>query len=140
MKKSFIPIQNRTCSLSHLGCNQSPKFNYPTCSKICGDLQTILDHPGGVPIIILEDGHCGLKQFGCTNPTIKNSKTSEYYTGCCFRHSEMVKRIMMTGHYVIMQDVTPQEKLEDGIKKSYSSCWMEASQKKEPKVFLGKNY
>lgn len=75
MKKPFVSIQSRICSLSCLGCNQIPKFNYPTYSKIYGDLQTILDHPGGIPIVVLEDGYCGLKQFGCFNPTIKNSKT-----------------------------------------------------------------
>lgn len=143
MKKTFLPLPNSICSLSYLGCNQSPKYNYPTCSKICGDLKLILDHPGSVPVIVLGNGSCGLKQFGCSNPTYKNLKTGEYYTGCCLRHSEMIKRIMMTGQYVIIDNdkiLEPHKKLENSIKKSYSSCWMEAYRQKEPRIFIGCNY
>lgn len=135
-----IPYYQEKCALHYLGCEFPKKLHYQTCSKLCGEIKLILEHKGAIPVICLENGQCGLKNFGCNIPTVKNSKTGQYYPGCNFQHTEIVKRILMTGRVAIITKTTIEKSLKNGIKKAHSSAWTNCHKPKPVKelYFHGK--
>ena len=118
------------CELSIHGCDQQSKYKYQTCSKICGDLKTIIHHQGALPIIDLTPGVCGLINFGCNDIPRKHPRTNKYYQGCSQRHTRMIESLIMNGMVVTSGTTCNTMKKKSIAKYSYSQ-----TQEFERKIF-----